>query len=127
MVFYEGDRFHLCLRFASKILSAIQFRHAIACSLWNVHHSRECPSIAVGYGFNKTSKSNRYVPSMTELTLLLRLRLNPVTSQLTTFKLDIRILAALGTRLNSPKSLATLSTWLSIWLVTVPAAVTTGA
>jgi hypothetical protein len=64
---------------------------------------------------------------MTELTLLLRLRLNPVTSQLTTFQLDIRILAALGTRLNSPKSLATLSTWLSIWLVTVPAAVTTGA
>jgi hypothetical protein len=64
---------------------------------------------------------------MTELTLLLRLRLNPVTSQLTTFQLDIRILAALSTRLNSPKSLATLSTWLSIWLVTVPAAVTTGA
>jgi hypothetical protein len=33
MVFYEGDRFHLCLRFASNILSAIQFRHAIAYSL----------------------------------------------------------------------------------------------
>jgi hypothetical protein len=115
-------------RLHCQVLSAIQFRHPIACSVRNVHHSRECQSTAAGNGFNqKHRKSNRYIPSHDRVPLRLRHRFDPVTSQLTTFHLEIMIVAALGTRLNSPKSLATLSTWLSIWLVTVPAAVVTGA
>src|SRR5687768_7112547 len=44
-----------------------------------------------------------------------------------TFQWKIMIVASIDTGLNNPNSPVNLHTWLSIWLVTVPAAVITGA